>query len=95
MIKFDEKVDEDEKEINAGAAAKVVKNFLEEMRGAKIKLFNRPLFDWMNFKVTSVDEENGLFIVKCELLEDLFSSKKEKYTIKVNKKGEIKRVRKE
>jgi len=84
-----------EEEINADAATLIVKDYFEKVKGAKIKIAERPLIDWMDFTVNSVKEENGLFVVKCEFYETLFSQTRVKYVVKVSKKGEIKEVSKE
>jgi hypothetical protein len=84
-----------EEEINAEEATLIVKDYFERVKGAKIKIAERPLIDWMDFTVNSVKEENGLFEVRCEFYETLFSQKRVKYIVKVSKKGEIKEVSKE
>ncbi len=44
----------DEEEINADGATLIVKNYFEGVKGAKIKIAERPLIDWMDFTVNSV-----------------------------------------
>jgi len=73
-------------EINADAATLIVKDYFEKVKGAKIKIAERPLIDWMDFTVNSVKEENGVFVVKCEFYETLFSQTRVKYVVKVSKK---------
>ena len=75
-----------EEEINADAATLIVKDYFEKVKGAKTKIAERPLIDWMDFTVNSVKEENGLFVVKCEFYETLFSQTRVKYVVKVSKK---------
>ena len=58
-----------EEEINAERATLVVKDYFEKVKGAEIKIAERPLIDWMDFTVNSVKEENGLFEVRCEFFE--------------------------
>jgi len=60
-------------EINADATTLIVKDYFERVKGAKIKIAERPLIDWMDFTANSVKEENGVFVVKCEFYETLFS----------------------
>jgi len=84
-----------EEGINAERATLVVKEYFERVKGAEIKIAERPLIDWMDFTVNSVKEENGLFEVRCEFYETLFSKTRVKYMVKVSKKGEIKEVNKE
>ena len=48
-----------EEEIDADGATQIVKDYFERVKGAKIKIAERPLIDWMNFTVNSVKEENG------------------------------------
>lgn len=86
---------EEGEEINAERATLVVKDYFEKVKGAEIKIAERPLIDWMDFTVNSVKEENGLFVVKCEFYENIFSQIRVKYMVKVSKKGEIKEVSKE
>jgi hypothetical protein len=85
----------EEKEIDADKATEIVKDYFERIKGAKIKIAERPLIDWMDFTVNSVKEENRLFEVRCEFYETLFSQTRIKYMVKVSKKGEIKEVSKE
>jgi len=42
-----------EEEINADAATLIVKDYFEKVKGAKIKIAERPLIDWMDFTVNS------------------------------------------
>ena len=84
-----------EEEIDLDKATQVVKDYFERVKGAKIKIAERPLIDWMDFTVNSAKEEKGFFEVRCEFNESLFSEKRIKYTVKVNKKGEIKEVTKQ
>ncbi|MGB2842779.1 MAG: hypothetical protein WBC40_09970 [Halobacteriota archaeon] len=60
-----------EEEIDVDRATLIVKDYFEKVKGAKIKIAERPLIDWMNFTVNSVKEENGLFEVRCEFYETL------------------------
>ena len=40
-------------------------------------------------------EKEGLYVIRCEAKENLFSSEKLRYTVKVDAKGEIKVVERE
>lgn len=53
------------------------------------------MIDWLNFDVVTAKEEKDQFVISCELLENLFSTKKEKYKISVSKAGRITEVTKE
>lgn len=81
-----------EEEIDLDKATQVVKDYFERVKGAKIKIAERPLIDWMDFTVNSAKDEKGFFEVRCEFYESLFSEKRIKYRVKVSKKGEIKEV---
>ena len=50
---------EEGEEIDAEGATLVVKEYFKRVKGAEIKIAERPLIDWMDFTVNSVKEENG------------------------------------
>ena len=49
-----------EGEINAERATLVVKDYFEKVKGAEIKIAERPLIDWMDFTVNSVKEKKRI-----------------------------------
>ena len=85
----------DETKIDTEKAIEIVKDYFVKLKGANVKVGARKLIDWLNFDVITAKEERDQFTINCELLENLFSSKKEKYIISVSKIGKITEVTKE
>ena len=81
--------------IDTEKAIEIVKDYFVKLKGANVEVGARKLIDWLNFDVITAKEERDQFTINCELLENLFSSKKEKYTINVSKTGKITEVTKE
>ena len=90
---------------NVLEATEIVKEFFKKVKGAEIKVGSRELLDWLDFGVISAaplgkryldsgfskDKKAQLigYKVICELKENLFSEKKERYDVTVNIKGEV------
>jgi hypothetical protein len=49
----------------------------------------------IGFNTISATEENGLYVIKCEVKESYFSLNKNVYTVKINKMGELKELKRE
>ncbi len=81
--------------IDTEKAIGVVKDYFIKLKGANVEVGARRLIDWLNFDVITAREEKDQYIINCELLENLFSTKKERYIIAVNKSGKITEVTKE
>ncbi len=81
--------------IDTEKAIEIVKDYFVKLKGASVEVGARKLIDWLNFDVITAKEEKDMFIINCELLENLFSQKKEKYKIAVSKAGKITEVAKE
>ncbi len=81
--------------IDTEKAIEIVKDYFIKLKGASVEVGARKLIDWLNFDVITAKEEKDEFVINCELLENLFSQKKEKYKISVNKAGKITEVTKE
>lgn len=81
--------------IDTERAIGVVKDYFIKLKGANVEVGARKLIDWLNFDVITAKEETNQFIITCELLETLFSPKKERYKISVSKTGKITEVVKE
>lgn len=80
---------------NVLEATEIVKEFFKKVKGAEIKVGSRELLDWLDFGVISAaplyDKQENLarYRVICELKENLFSEKKERYDVTVSSKGEV------
>ena len=85
----------DETKIDTEKAIEIVKDYFVKLKGASVEVGERKLIDWLNFGVITAKEEKDQFVINCELLENLFSSKKERYIISVSKIGKITEVTKE
>ncbi|MBI3032257.1 hypothetical protein HYY69_02180 [Candidatus Woesearchaeota archaeon] len=85
----------EEIKIDTEKAIEIVKEYFVKLKGANIQVGSRKLIDWLGFDVIKAKEENDQFVINCELLENFYSSKKEKYNIIVNKMGKIIEVVKE
>lgn len=81
--------------IDTGKAIEIVKDYFVGLKGANVEVGARKLIDWLNFDVISAKEQDDQFVIVCELLENVFSSKKEKYKINVSKVGKITEVLRE
>ena len=81
--------------IDTEKAIEIVKEYFVKLKGANVEVGARKLIDWLNFDVIIAKEEKDQFVINCELLENLFSTKKEKYKIAVSKSGKITEVIKE
>ena len=82
-----------EEDINADTASFLVKDYLNKIRFGNVEMSGRPLIEQMDFTITQVEEQEGVFIVKCELNQNLFDTKKIYYTFEVDKKGKIKKIK--
>ena len=84
-------------EINIEKAIEIVRSYFSKIRGEEelISSLNLPSSDWIGFDVVDAMEKEGLYVIRCELKENIFSSKKLRYTVKVDAKGEIKVVERE
>ena len=84
-------------EINIEKAIEIVRSYFSKIRGEEelISSLNLPSSDWIGFDVVDAMEKEGLYVIRCELKENIFSSKKLRYTVKVDAKGEIKAVERE
>ena len=60
-----------------------------------ISSLNLPRSNWIGFDVIDAMEKEGLYIIQCEAKDNLFSSEKLRYRVKVDAKGEIKVVERE
>lgn len=77
-----------QKTADAVNAVDAVKDFFRKVKGAEIKVGKMELIDWLDFSVISAEplDENRYHVI-CELRENLFSEKKERYDAKVIIKG--------
>ncbi len=76
-------------QIDTEKAGEIVKKHLEKMKGADIELAGRKLIDWLGFREISARQKDDYFEVICDILENLYSQKREKYTFLVSKEGKI------
>lgn len=81
--------------ISTEKAIEIVKEYFSKLKGANIEVGLRKLIDWLDFDVINAKEESEQFIIVCELLENLYAKKKDKYTFKISKEGKIIEVTKE
>ncbi len=84
-------------EINMEKAIEIVKSYFSKIRGEEelISSLNLPHSNWIGFDAIGTMEKEGLYVVRCEVKENLFSSEKRRYTVKVDVNGEIKVVERE
>ena len=80
--------------MNTQDAIEVVKEYFIKIKGANVDVGARKLIDWLNFDIISAKEENDVFVIVCEILENIFWKKKEKYKIILTRDGKIKEVEK-
>lgn len=84
-------------EINMRGAIEIVKSYFSKIRGEEelISSLNLPHSNWIGFDAIDTMEKEGLYVVRCEVKENIFSSEKRIYTVKVDVNGEIKAVERE
>ena len=84
-------------EINIEGAIEIVRSYFSKIRGEEVLIssLNLPRSNWIGFDVIDTMEKKGLYVIRCEAKENLFSSEKLRYTVKVDAKGEIKVVERE
>ncbi len=80
--------------VNLEKAINKAKTFLAEMKGMDVKLSNRPLIDWLNFEAIGKDNDEPNYDLICTFQENIFSEKKAKFIVSVNKdSGDIVNVK--
>jgi hypothetical protein len=84
-------------EINMDKAIEIVRSYFSKMTGEEdfISSADVPPMNWIGFDVIEAMEKEGVFVVRCEVKEELFSTKKRRYIVKVDTKGELREVKRE
>lgn len=84
-------------EINIERAIEIVRSYFSKIRGEEelISSLNLPRSNLIGFDVIDAMEKEEVYVIRCELKENIFSSKKLRYTVKVDAKGELKEVERE
>ncbi|HDH41346.1 MAG TPA: hypothetical protein ENG12_02930 [Candidatus Altiarchaeales archaeon] len=82
--------------INAEKATEIVRDYLKKSRGLEKEIAGREFIDQLDFTVNSIEPKEDYYEVRCELRENLFSEKKIKYYLKINREsGELEEVKRE
>lgn len=78
-------------------AIEIVRSYFSKMTGEGdfISSADVPPINWMGFDVIEAVEKEGVFVVRCEVKEELLSPKKRRYRVKVDAKGELREVKRE
>ncbi|MEA1994395.1 MAG: hypothetical protein U9N35_08425 [Euryarchaeota archaeon] len=82
------------KQIDMEKAIEIVKDYFNKVKGER-KMFDRPFVEWLGFDVISAEEKDEIYVIKCELTENPFTTEKHKYTVKLDTRGEIRQVKRE
>ena len=84
-------------EIDIEGAIEIVRSYFRKIRGEDelVSSLDLPHSNLIGFDVIDAMEEEDVYVIRCELKENIFSSKKLRYTVKVDVKGEIKEVKRE
>ncbi len=81
--------------IDMEGAIEIVRSYFSKMRGEEelISSLRLPHSNWIGFDVIETTEKEGLYVIKCEVRENIFSPQKLKYMVKVDARGKLKEVR--
>lgn len=76
--------------INLEKAVESAKTFLNKMKGLNVEFNGRPLMDWLDFEAVNEKEDSDNYYINCRFRENLFSTNRVSFRIKVSKEtGEI------
>lgn len=76
--------------INYKTAVGKAKDFITELKGLDVDFAGRKLVNWLNFDVEKKEESKDSYILYLSFYESLFTDKRIKYKVKINKEtGEV------
>jgi hypothetical protein len=86
-----------QQEINMDKAIELARNYFSKLYREEeySKATGLTIPNLIGFNTISATEENGLYIIKCEVKDSYFSPIKYVYTLKINKMGELKELKRE
>lgn len=78
-------------------AIEIVRSYFSKMTGEEDFISSTGVahINWIGFDIIEATEKEETFVIRCEMKENIFSSKKHRYTVKLDKRGEIKEVERE
>ncbi|MGB5099887.1 MAG: hypothetical protein WBN94_04735, partial [Methanothrix sp.] len=81
-----------QQEINLNMAIDLARNYFSKLYREEeyTKATGLTIPNLIGFNTISATEENGLYVIKCEVKDSYFSPNKYVYTLKINKMGELK-----
>lgn len=84
-------------EINMDRAIELARDYFSKLYREEeyAKAAGLTIPNLIGFNTISATEEDGLYIIKCEVKESYFSITKYKYILKINKLGELKELKRE
>jgi len=84
-------------EVNMERAIEIVRSYFSKMTGEEDFISSTGVahINWIGFDIIEATEKEETFVIRCEMKENIFSSKKHRYTVKLDKRGEIKEVERE
>ena len=84
-------------EVNMERAIEIVRSDFSKITGEDdfISSIGVAHINWIGFDIIEATEKEETFVIRCEMKENIFSSKKHRYTVKLDKRGEIKEVERE
>ena len=81
-------------EINMERAIEIARSYFSKITGEEDFISSTGVahINWIGFDIIDAMEKEETFVIRCEMKENIFSSKKHRYTVKLDTKGEIKKV---